>query len=240
MATPNHQASSSWFERLQGTVVILTCVVLLYWGLKARVGGEDAEPLPNAPVPLAGAPAKGSAEAKAALIIYSDYECPYCGRFMKETWPEIDARYVASGKLLVAYRHLPLERIHKNATRAAVAANCAGDLADRFWEMNGLLYRDRTRLSESDLNSYAADLGIGAAPFLDCLSGAAANRVADDLAGAKALGLRSTPAFLLGLVTESGVQVKAKLVGAHPFEAFAKAIDQVLTDSSPSWWSEIW
>ena len=139
---PVMKQKNRWFDHLQGVVLIVTCGALLYSGFRSRAQSDGNETLPSAPISLLDAPLKGNPQAKVAIIFYSDYECPFCSRFVKETWPAIAAKYVDNGSVLVAYRHLPLEKIHKNATRAATAANCAGDLGGRFWEMNDLLYMD--------------------------------------------------------------------------------------------------
>ena len=69
----------------------------------------------------------GSASAPITLEIYSDYECPYCARFFDETVPLIVARYVATGKVRLIHRDLPLPQ-HAWAHLAARYANAAGEL----------------------------------------------------------------------------------------------------------------
>ena len=67
--------------------------------------------VPKQPHPLAGAPLLGNRDARVTLVAYSDFECPFCARFATDTWPEIKKRYVDSNKILVAFRHLPVDLI---------------------------------------------------------------------------------------------------------------------------------
>ncbi len=69
----------------------------------------------------------GSASAPITLEIYSDYECPYCARFLHETVPLILTQYVATGKARLIHRDLPLPQ-HRWAHLAARYANAAGEL----------------------------------------------------------------------------------------------------------------
>jgi len=71
----------------------------------------------------------GSASAPITLEIYSDYECPYCARFYDETVPLILAQYVATGKVRLIHRDLPLPQ-HRWAHIAARYANAAGELGE--------------------------------------------------------------------------------------------------------------
>jgi len=64
-------------------------------------------PLPDEPVTLDAAAAKGAPTAAVVLIEYSDFHCPACLSFSRQTAPGIDAAYVDTGKLLRVYRHYP-------------------------------------------------------------------------------------------------------------------------------------
>src|ERR1051326_2427593 len=67
-----------------------------------------ADPVPpREPISLAGANVEGDRRAKVALIEYSDFQCPFCGAFARETLPEVRKRFVEPGKVLFAFKHLP-------------------------------------------------------------------------------------------------------------------------------------
>ena len=76
---------------------------------------------------VAGAPSRGKADAPAVYMEFSDFECPFCGRYVKETLPRLIADYVDTGKMRYIFRQFPLESLHPNALNAAYAGTCAAD-----------------------------------------------------------------------------------------------------------------
>jgi hypothetical protein len=54
-------------------------------------GPPEIEP-PSDPISIAGAAVRGSADARAVMIVYSDFQCPYCGSFARDVLPEIERR----------------------------------------------------------------------------------------------------------------------------------------------------
>ena len=161
---------------------------------------------------------KGDANAKVTIVEFSDYECPFCGRFFKETYPQIDEQYVKTGKVKMVFRDFPLS-FHQNAQKASEAAECAGD-QNKYWEMHDLLFKNQQALSVSELKKYAGQLGLNQKTFDDCLdSGKNAAEVKKDMAEGSQYGVSGTPAFFIN---------GKKLVGAQPFSAFKAVIDAEL------------
>lgn len=80
----------------------------------------------------------GNAQAKLALIEYSDYECPYCQRFHPTAKQLIDN----NSDVMWVFRHFPLDNIHKNARPLAIASECIAKLAgnDGFWKFTDAVY----------------------------------------------------------------------------------------------------
>lgn len=185
--------------------------------------------LPTAPINIAKEPFRGPANAKVALIEYSDYECPFCARYDKDTYPQIIKEYVDTGKIRYVWRDLPLS-FHKNAFKAAEAAHCAGEQG-KFWEMHDRLFENNKSLGPSELPKHAEALKLNPAPFLQCLeSGRFAADIRTDITEANSAGVTGTPTFLIGLIQPNGtVKVVRKLVGAKPFAEFKAAFDSLLT-----------
>jgi protein-disulfide isomerase len=166
------------------------------------------------------------------MVEYSDFECSFCGRFARETMPSLVKRYVDTGQLLIVFRHLPIEGIHRFALRAAEAANCAGT-AGRFWEMHDALFLNHTRLDEGSLREHAGTVGLDPASFGKCLSEADGSKVQQDVAEAKALGIKVTPTFLIGLkVSEHEMKAALRLDGARPLAEFVEALDRATRPAS--------
>jgi len=195
---------------------------------------QNEPKLPDAPVPLKGAALRGNKSAPVALIVYSDYQCPYCGRFARESLPTILKKYVEPGQILLAFRNLPLTAIHPFAHKAAEAAECAG-AQGKYWSMHDLLFEDQKHLSEPDLQRRADALELDRRRFDECLAGEAITQVKDDEAVAQALGITGTPTFFIGtLKAGDAVAVSRRLAGALPIQDFEKALDRVLDDSRAS------
>src|SRR5712691_1751168 len=117
-----------------------------------------ADALPRDPISIANEPVMGDRAAKVAVIEYSDFQCPFCARYAKETFPQITSDYVDTGKVKYAFHDLPLD-FHKYAFKAAEAAHCAGDQG-KFWEMHGLLFQNQAALAPEQLGTYAKNLGL--------------------------------------------------------------------------------
>jgi len=213
------------------TLVLLVAAgaVLLRFGGPSAASGAGAPPsllVPKERVSIEGAPFKGSAEAKYALIEFSDFECPYCSRFANDVGPQIEAKYVKSGKLALVFIHLPLP-IHKNAFAAAEAAEC-GNRQGAFWPIHDRLFR-LPSLEPQSVRAAAAASEIEMTKFDACVIGEAKGKVQADADLAKALSLTGTPAFFFGTL-EPGLKVRvtAGLSGARPFGDFEEMLKPVL------------
>jgi protein-disulfide isomerase len=188
-------------------------------------------PLPKEPISITGAAVRGSADAKIGFVIYSDFECPFCARFANDTWPALDSKYVATGKVRAAFRHLPIESIHPSAVKAAEATECAGKQG-QFWPMHDILFKNSKGLAAGLLPGYAQQIQLDVAVFEACLKGATTAKVRADATSAAALGITGTPAFLLGTIEGDGkVKVTERIAGARPLTAFETAIDKLLASS---------
>jgi protein-disulfide isomerase len=183
----------------------------------------DAQ-LPAGPVSVGGAAILGQATAPETLIVYSDFQCPYCGTFERDTFPTIRTRYVASGRLRVAFREFPLS-MHSFAQRAAEAAECAGRQG-RFWEMHDQLFGHQAELDERSLGSYARSAGVEERQFQACMAADVATTVRVDIASGTALHVVGTPTFFLGKTQSDGsVLVTKRWSGAQSLQRVQGLLD---------------
>jgi protein-disulfide isomerase len=180
-----------------------------------------------APVALTDAAALGNPAAPVALIVFSDFQCPYCRAFALGTLPAVIERYVRPGKVLVAFRHFPLD-IHSDARRAAEFAECARRKG-RFWELHDAIFRNTSGFKGDWLASVAATAGMPSSFFADCPSAAAVERINQDIALGAVLEATSTPTLLIGPIgSDRTVRIARVLKGASTPEAVGDAIDTVL------------
>jgi protein-disulfide isomerase len=180
-------------------------------------------------VSLDGSPQKGSSVAAAVLIVYSDFQCPYCGTFARDTLTQIEESYVEKGTLRVAFRNMPLSKIHPLAIMAAEGGICAGRQG-RFWQWHDALFRGEAVLERDAFSRIASDVGVNLADFKRCLDqGDASRQVQRESEEAMALGVRSTPTFIVGTGEEDGrVKPVAMLRGARPFADFKRVLDNMV------------
>jgi len=179
-------------------------------------------------VGIGGAPVLGSAQAKVAVLEYSDFQCPFCGEFARQNEKAITERYVTSGKVLWVFKHLPLTSIHPMAQGAAVAAQCAEDQG-RFWQMHDLLFAHQDDLAPAALNSFAGKVGLDLERFTACQNGDSAQRIATQVDEARSLKVVSTPSFLLGELDSTGsVTVRVGIAGAASVADLSDILDDLL------------
>lgn len=204
---------------------------------------SPTEPQTEAPtarptaVPTEGGPAaesgdgwrvKGSADAPVTIIEYSDFQCPYCARYVSETLSKIEEEYIATGQVRYIYRHFPLG-FHDQARPAAQASECAGEQG-KFWEMHDALFENQADWSGSPqaptvFADLAEELGLDRAEFEACLSSDKyAGKVDDDYEAGVADGVSGTPGFLINGLA---------LSGAQPFSAFQEQIEFFLAGGQP-------
>ena len=162
-----------------------------------------------------GRPQRGADDAPITIVEFTDYECPFCGRYIRDTYPALMAEYGDRMKYVV--RNFPLSSIHPNARKAAEAAECAFDQG-RFWEYHDALFQNQGALDVPSLKAYAEELGLDVETFSTCLdSGAKREVVAADHRDALAHGVNGTPTFFVN---------GRMLVGAQQLAAF----EALLTD----------
>jgi protein-disulfide isomerase len=218
------------------TLAMLTCSLLIIWTIvrPAAFGAKNGKMPPvtdvslNKPMKLAGVPTQGNPRSKVTVIEFSDFQCPFCGKFTRESFPVLSQNYIKTGKVRWAFRHLPLEGLHPFAVGAAKAAACAGE-QDRFWEFHDLVFVSQNRLGVDDLLKHARTLGLDGDRFHSCIEDGGSKAVARDLADAAALNASSTPVFFVGrTLTDGTVKLSRRIAGAAPASQFASLIDAEL------------
>jgi protein-disulfide isomerase len=160
---------------------------------------------------------RGDYNAPVTLIIFSDFQCPYCAKH-EDTIKQVLADY--PGKVRVVFRNYPLS-FHDQAQKAAEATECA-DEQGKYWEMHDKVFEANNNgtMSVDQWKKDASDLGLDTAKFNDCLtSGKYADKIAADEAEGQSAGVSGTP----------GTFVNGELIkGAVPLENFKQIIDSQL------------
>jgi protein-disulfide isomerase len=196
-------------------------------------------PRPNPQLPttlnIRGEDFRGDSPARVVIVEYSDFECPYCRKYERETSPQILESYIKTGKVKLFYRDLP-GPTHPHAMSAARAARCAGEQG-KYWEMHDSLYAKQTGLSDPALVDRAQKLELDATKFTECLSGKKyADELQNNVAEAEKMGIDGTPTFFLGTIgsDDDVVSISKKIDGARPYQAFQSILDELLASKSPA------
>lgn len=186
-------------------------------GTGAAAGAqEDSRPVTVAE--RSDAPVLGNPNAPVTLVEFSDFQCPFCQRFFSQSYPQLKAKYIDTGKVKLVFRHFPLP-IHQNAEKAAQAGECAARQG-KFEAYHDTLFTkgqaDGTGLALADLKTYAKDLGLDADRFNACLdNGETAAAVAQDFRDGQVAGVNGTPSFVVN---------GERIVGAQPTDVFDQAL----------------
>jgi protein-disulfide isomerase len=121
------------------------------------------------------------------VIVYGDYECPYCAA--------LDARLHA---VRVCFRHFPVRSSHPRAHAAACAAEAAA-LHGAFWPMHDALFADQGRLDDPHLWARAERIGLDVERFdADRRSDAVVAKVREQFRSGVRAGVVTTPTTFIG------------------------------------------
>lgn len=173
-------------------------------------------------------PSRKQGSPALVLIEVADFQCPYCGKGAREVLPQVHEKYIRTGKVEHVFVDLPLD-IHPHAFKAAEAAACAGD-QKKFWEMHHHLFANQGDLAPEKLPDHARKLGLDVAAFQKCLaSGRHAAGIRQDVKEVNALGIISTPAYLIGRRVPGGkVDILHSIGGLPPYDYLEKKLDELL------------
>jgi len=173
-----------------------------------------------APPSTAGTAVLGPPDAPVNVVIFSDFQCPFCASTAGPLRKLVD---LFPDKIRIVFRHSPLS-IHKNAPLAHNAALAAAEQG-KFWEMHDLLFADQSHLDRGSLLARAEKLGLDMTRFTaDLDSGRWEPALSEDMAEAKALGVNATPTIFINGKT---------LVGAQTAATLARVVNQALGSTEP-------
>ena len=159
---------------------------------------------------------KGGAEASVEIIEFGDFNCGYCGRFHQETLGPILEMYGQNVRYV--YRDYPI--LADSSVTAAMAVRCAGEQG-QYWEYHDVLFENQGVFAQAGaFSNIAEQLGLDLETFNACVDEQQNLALIEaDYREAQSLGIRGTPAFFVN---------GRPIIGAQPFEAFARVINEEL------------
>ena len=170
-------------------------------------GGTSSAPAASTTAPIkvstAGSPAFGPRTAKVTVVEFVDFQCPFCGRYARDTFPRLKRDY--GDRVRYVSRQFPLS-IHPHARGAAIAAECADDQGG-YWRYHRILFANQSSLGRRGLVAHAGTAGLDLARFRACLSSAAPRRrLSRDEADGRRYGVSATPTFFINGSVLTGAQ----------------------------------
>jgi len=213
---------------LVASIMISGSVLYSNFGLKsgtANINGAGQVPQEVRDVSVDDDVVMGNKNAKVTIIEFSDYQCPFCRTFWKDTLSQIKKEYIDTGKVKFVYRDYPLS-FHPMAQSSAQAAECAEEQG-RYWEIHDKIFGEQEKKGQGtvsytldELKRWASEIGLDVSKFNQCLdSGKYKAEVEKDFADGTAAGVSGTPStFINGRL----------VVGAQPFSAFKAIIEEEL------------
>lgn len=228
LATPT-AAPTLDMQVVVGTVQVAVVETLVAQAAEAQIAQATAAAaqeatavaLQNMPVDVSvdDDPAIGPEDAPVVIVEFSDFTCPYCGRFARETLADLLAAY--PDQVRFVYRDAPI--LGPVSVQAALAAECADDQG-RFWEYHDLLFENQGSLSYDTFLSLAATLDLSMEDFTPCLDERIhLEEITNDYNASQEAGLTGTPTFFIN---------GRRLVGAQPLEAFVQMIEEELAQQN--------
>jgi len=170
--------------------------------------------------PVLGDIVLGNADAPVTVIEYASFTCPHCAGFAVNTFPEVKAKYIDTGKVKFILREVYFD---KYGLWAAMAARCGGEAA--YYPMAEHLFRRQkewTHVPEAqipdEIRKIARLNGISDDQFKACLSDQDFAKTLVDTykQQVETDDVTSTPTFFINGERQGGNM---------PFEEFAKLID---------------
>jgi protein-disulfide isomerase len=168
----------------------------------------------------------GKSSAPVTIYLYEDFQCPYCGQFSREMFPQMVEDYVRGGKAKLISE--PLTFLGPDSVAAARAALAAGE-QDRYWPYSSLLFENQ---GEENSGYVTTSFLTGLAkqtPGLDLSTWDATrkgNSVKSELyeaqAKARSAGVNSTPTLIF-----SGPAGQQTIDELHDYDQISQAIAQV-------------
>jgi len=186
--------------------------------LAGQTGGQQQRgpnPEERYEIPVAGNPSIGPSDAPITIVEFSDFRCPYCARFAKETLRPLLESY--GDQIQFVYRDFVI--FGQPSYEAALASECAHE-QDKFWEYHDILFANQQNMGREQFISFAGELDLDVEAFTTCFDEQTyRDAIVADVSFAQELGLSGTPSFFIN---------GRFISGAQPLEVFRGIIDEEL------------
>lgn len=169
-------------------------------------------------------PIRGTADAKVTIVVYDDFQCPFCAKMYVTMFSEVMARYRDKVRILI--KDFPLTDAHPWAMRAAVNSQCLAQLdSEAYWEFSDRVHTTQQEITQqtkttsaqtaSPLDSLAVEVGqkhgVNANALHACLAKQDRSTVEASMREGQELGVSATPTFFVNGQEQEGVLTAEQL-----------------------------
>jgi len=169
---------------------------------------------PRAAISIKGAPIHGDRNAPVTIVIFDDFECPYCSR----TVALLDTLlHDYQGEVRVVFKNFPL-KMHEFSRQAAIAG-LAAQRQGKFWKLHDLLFANYNDLNQKKIETLAQQVGLDMEQFKqDLLDPVLEKQIQDEITEGKTVGVKGTPTLF----------VNGRKVHKRTYAAISQMIDDEL------------
>jgi protein-disulfide isomerase len=153
-------------------------------------------------------PSFGPANAKVTVVVFSDFECPFCRELARTVRDNIPQKY--PNDVRVIYKDYPIDSIHPWARAAAEASHCIADQnIPAFWAFHDWIFEHQQEINPANLRDkvleFAKDHQLDSAKIGSCMeTHATAQTVEQSLRAGQALQIEQTPTLFVNGRTIGG------------------------------------
>jgi protein-disulfide isomerase len=208
-----------------GVVAVLGIAAIAWIVMRNKTAQAADQPVevpgaddPGKLVTLAKGVTDGKDNAPVKMLVFSDYQCPFCGQFASQVEPVLTSEFVQKGTLQLVYYDFPLGGGHRFSFLAARAARCAGDQG-KFWDYHNLLFGKQSEWAYDDnmptskFLDYGKEVGVEPKAFETCVN---STKYQDLVSANRVLGeklmVNSTPTIFINgkrVPPNAGLDIKA-------------------------------
>jgi protein-disulfide isomerase len=183
-------------------------------------------------IDVKGRPVRGNPDAAVTVVVYDDFQCPFCARMHSTLFDNVFKDY--AGKVRVIYKDYPLVEIHPWALHAAVDANClGGQNSEAYWAFADYVHANQKTIAGNtraeaftNLDNAAKEQGqkhkLDQDKLQACLQKQDDTAVRDSMAEGDKLGVDSTPTMFID---------GARFTGVMPEQELRATLDRELANS---------
>ncbi len=158
----------------------------------------------------------GSAEAPVTIVVYEDFQCPYCHEFFHSVFPGLKADYIDTGNVKFVHRNFAF--LGDESVLAAASSKCA-TAQNKFWEFHAAVYANQGAensgiFTKESLQKIATEAGLQSQEFNTCITNNLEKEkevVTLEKADATKVGVSSTPTMYIDGKKIEGVLEYAEL-----------------------------